>query len=150
MILAVLDTNVLVSTLLCRYGPPRFIFDGWRQGKFELVTSLPCLEELEDVLGRDHIQRKYGLSKDDIDRHILLLGMRGTVVAVPQHPEPMCGDPKDDKFLVCALLGRASVVVSGDRHLLEVNGVAGIAVVRPRDFAETFLGGWQPTLPGMR
>ena len=149
MILAVLDTNVLVSALLSPYGPSRYILESWRQGKFELVTSLPCFQELDDVLHRGHIKGKYGLSEDDIGNYNLLLAKGATVVAVPQDPEPMCEDPDDDKFLVCALLGKADVVVSGDPHLLEVNGIAGIAVVTPRDFAEAFLGGWQPTLPGI-
>jgi putative PIN family toxin of toxin-antitoxin system len=149
VILAVLDTNVLVSALLSPYGPSRYIFEFWRQGKFELVTSLPCLAELDDVLHRSHIKGKYGLSENDIDRYALLLATGGTVIAVPEDPEPMCQDPDDDKFLVCALLGKADVVVSGDSDLLLVNGIAGIAVVTPRDFAVAFLGGWQPILPGI-
>jgi putative PIN family toxin of toxin-antitoxin system len=147
--LAVLDTNVLVSALLSRYGPSRYILECWHQGKFELVTSLPCLLELDEVLHRDHIKGKYRLSEDDISDYMLLLAMGATVVAVPEDPKPMCADPNDDKFLVCALLGKAGVVVSGDPHLLEVNGLAGVAVVTPRDFAVAFLGGWQPTLPGV-
>jgi predicted nucleic acid-binding protein len=33
----------------------------------------------------------------------------------------------------------ASVIVSGDRHLLAVSGWRGIEVVRPRTFLETYL-----------
>jgi putative PIN family toxin of toxin-antitoxin system len=149
VILAVLDTNVLVSAFLSPYGPPRYIFECWRQGKFELVTSLPCLNELDDVLHRSHIMGRYGLGEDDIDKYTLLLATAGKVIAVPEDPAPMCRDPDDDKFLVCALLAQAGIVVSGDSDLLEVNGIAGITVVNPRDFAVIFLGGWQPSLPGI-
>jgi putative PIN family toxin of toxin-antitoxin system len=147
---AVLDTNVLVSALINRYGPPRHIFKAWRQGRFELITSLPCLLELEDVLRRPRIHHKYKLGEDDIYRYILLLGTQGTVVPVPEETSPMCRDPDDDKFLVCALVGQAQVIVSGDPDLVQMNGVAGVAVVTPRDFAVATLGGWQPALPGLR
>jgi len=141
--------HVLVSALLSRHGPSRHILRCWGQGKFELLTSLPCLLELDDVLHREHIKGKYGLTEQDIENYNTLLATGATVVAVPENPEPMCKDPDDDKFLVCALLGKAHVVVSGDADLLEVDGIAGIAVVTPRDFPLSFLGGWQPTLPGI-
>ena len=146
---AVLDTNVLVSALINPYGPARHIFNAFRQGSFELVTSVACLLELERVLSRLHIRRTYKLGEDDIYGYILVLGTRGTVVAVPEETGPMCSDPGDDKFLVCALVADAEVVVSGDPDLLAMNGVLDIAVMTPKDFAVTVLGGWQPTLPGI-
>ena len=146
---AVLDTNVLVSALINPYGPAIHIFNAFRQGSFELVTSVACLLELERVLSRLHIRRTYKLGEDDIYGYILVLGTRGTVVAVPEETGPMCSDPDDDKFLVCALVADAEVVVSGNPDLLEMNGVLGIAVMSPKDFAVTVLGGWQPALPGI-
>jgi len=147
---AVLDTNVLVSAFINNYGPSRHIFKAWHQGKFELVTSLPCLQELDQVLRRPRLQRKYKLGDDDIYRYILFLATQATVVPAPRKATPICQDPDDDKFLLCALVGKAQVIVSGDPHLLEMNGVWDIAVVTPRDFAVTTVGGWQPTLPGIR
>jgi predicted nucleic acid-binding protein len=41
-------------------------------------------------------------------------------------------DPDDDK-LVAVALAAGAVLVSNDRHLLGVAGVAGLRVVRPRD-----------------
>jgi predicted nucleic acid-binding protein len=35
----VLDTNVLVSSLLVRAGLPARVLDGWRQRQYLLVTS---------------------------------------------------------------------------------------------------------------
>ena len=51
-------------------------------------------------------------------------------------PERVSQDPDDDKFLACALAANCKNIVSRDRHLLEVTGYHGIAVVRPRQFVD--------------
>jgi hypothetical protein len=43
-------------------------------------------------------------------------------------------DPDDDKYLHAAVAGRASVVVSGDQHLLALHDYNGIRIMRPRAF----------------
>ncbi len=43
-------------------------------------------------------------------------------------------DPKDDKFLEAAVNGRADVIVTGYRDLLELNPFRRIAIVSPADY----------------
>jgi len=43
-------------------------------------------------------------------------------------------DPDDDVFLRCAVVAGAACVVSGDRHLLDLGGYAGIPILTVRDF----------------
>ncbi len=55
MIVAVIDTNVLLSGILGyarRSSTPGEILRRWRQGDFRLVLSPPLLDELEDTLSR--------------------------------------------------------------------------------------------------
>lgn len=40
-------------------------------------------------------------------------------------------DPKDDKFLEAAVNGRADVIVTGDKDLLDLDPFRGIAIVTP-------------------
>ena len=40
-------------------------------------------------------------------------------------------DPKDDKFLEAAVNGRADVLVSGDKDLLDLSPFRGIPIVTP-------------------
>jgi len=54
-------------------------------------------------------------------------------------PKPVCEDPEDDKFIACALAGRCRVIISGDRHLLEVSGLGEIRVTSPRQFIDKYL-----------
>lgn len=141
MIRAVLATNVLISAFINRHGPSRHIFNAWQEGKFELVTSLPLLQELDRALHYDRIQRKYALGEDDIYAYILLLGTQGTVVPMPLEISPMSRDPADDKFLACALVGRAQYVMSGHQDLLALGTFAGVKVVTPKHFATEILAG---------
>jgi predicted nucleic acid-binding protein len=57
-------------------------------------------------------------------------------------PEGACDDADDLKFLGCAVAGRASCIVSGDRALLRASGfegIEGIEVLTPRAFTRRYL-----------
>lgn len=43
----------------------------------------------------------------------------------------ICRDPDDNKFLECAVWGRADLLVSRDRDLLTLDGYEGIQIVTP-------------------
>lgn len=59
----------------------------------------------------------------------------------PAFPEPVCSDPDDDRFLACALAGGVTAIVSGERDLLVLEGWRERRILRPREFAEQYLGG---------
>ena len=43
-------------------------------------------------------------------------------------------DPDDDKFVECAVVGEASVIVSDDHHLLDLGAYRGIRIVSSAQF----------------
>jgi putative PIN family toxin of toxin-antitoxin system len=45
-------------------------------------------------------------------------------------------DPDDDKFLECAVAGRAGYVVTGDRDLRELGSFRGITILTAGEFLE--------------
>ena len=45
-----------------------------------------------------------------------------------------CRDPKDDKFLACAVEGNAHYLVSSDKDLLDMKFHRGVAIVNPGQF----------------
>jgi uncharacterized protein len=49
----------------------------------------------------------------------------------------MSRDPTDDKFLECAVAGRADYVVSGDADLLSLREVQGIPIIDAPTFWQT-------------
>lgn len=48
----------------------------------------------------------------------------------------VAADPEDDKYVGAAMEGRATHVVSGDRHLLDIGKYEGIRVLPPRAFLD--------------
>jgi putative PIN family toxin of toxin-antitoxin system len=47
-----------------------------------------------------------------------------------------CRDPKDDKFLEVAVCGDASLIITGDKDLLDLHPYRGISIVTPRQFLD--------------
>lgn len=43
-------------------------------------------------------------------------------------------DPADDKFIIAAVEGEADYVVSGDRHLRNLESYRGIRIISPSEF----------------
>jgi len=73
----------------------------------------------------------------DLNPILEFLAQNEEVVTAPPLPEQVCEDPDDDKFLACALAGRNKVIVSGDKHMLDVSGYQKIEVLKPRKFVIT-------------
>ena len=57
----------------------------------------------------------------------------------PISPTVHSADAADDMFLAAAVAADVTTVISGDRHLLDVTGWRGIAVVTPRQFVDQYL-----------
>ena len=130
----VLDTNVLVSAVFFG-GLPGRILEAWRNGHLQLVMSADILQEYQrvgQVLGD-----KY--SGVDLGPFLSLLAVHGELVNAPVLPEPVSADPDDDKFLACAMAAGVSIIVSGDKDLLDKSGWQDIRVLRPRQFSDEFL-----------
>jgi uncharacterized protein len=51
----------------------------------------------------------------------------------------VCEDSDDDKFVECAIASNTKILVSGDKHLLRINGYQGIKVYKPSEFIEIYL-----------
>ena len=47
-------------------------------------------------------------------------------------------DPDDDKFIECALAAGASLIVSGDYHLLDLGEYEGVRVLSAAEFVARF------------
>jgi uncharacterized protein len=130
----VLDTNVFISGVFFT-GPPYKILQAWRDGTLQIVFSLEILEEYQRV-GAALAELYPGV---DLDPILDLLTVEAQMIAAPELPEPACQHPDDDKFLACALASHTRILISGDKHLLKMNGYQGIEVVRPREFLNRHL-----------
>lgn len=132
----VLDTNVFVSGVFFT-GPPYKILEAWRDGKLQLVVTQEILEEYRRV--GEALAEQFPGAK--LRPMIEWVTMNAEVFPSQTMPEPVSGDPDDDKFIACALISRCKLIVSGDRHLLKISGYRGVRVLKPSQFITQLLSG---------
>ena len=137
MLKVVLDTNVFVSGLLVRSGPPAQALDAWRERRYLLITSPAIIAEVRAVLNYPRIRRKYGIADEDVEQLVALLEREA--VAVPGEAEvdgAIPEDPADERVLACAVEAGADCIVSGDHHLLDLQTYQSIPILTVREFLE--------------
>lgn len=126
---AVLDTNVVASGLLWG-GAPRQLLQAAREKKLQLYTSTILLLELTDILGRAKFARKLAAAQWSVDQLVERYALLTTAVHPAVIAPVILDDPDDDQVLACALAARAELIVSGDRHLLDLKAYQGAQIVR--------------------
>lgn len=130
----VLDTNVFISGIFWR-GPPYKILNAWRFGKLHPIVFAEILNEYYRVA----LELSNQFPEIEIITWIELMSINSISVEIPGEYNPICRDPDDDKFIHAALVGKAKTVISGDKHLLDVNGYQGIEIIKPKTFVEKYL-----------
>ncbi len=136
----VIDTNVFVSSFLSPGGTPRKIIDLWKTGETILCLSAAIIEEYVLVLGRLGME-----GEPEMDELLKLFRKKANILftAPAGDLKVVEADPADDKFIECALCAKAAFVISGDKHLLDVERHEGIRVVTPAEFLQNREAGSQ-------
>ena len=127
----VLDTNVLVSSLIRKDTPPYLLYRAWRHQRFDILTSAHQLAEIEDVLARPRLQ-KY-VSLEEAQEMVRGLQTEAEQVDADTNEVAYSPDPDDNHILAIAIAGQANYVVSGDRAvMLFLADVEGIPIITAR------------------
>lgn len=126
----VLDTNTLVSALLFSGTTSRLVAL-WQSRQITVLVSKPILQEYLRVLAYP----KFRLTEDEI-RGLIEEELLPFVeaVRVKRHLAIVRRDPEDDKFLECAVTGRAEYIITGDRHLRELGSYREITILTVGEF----------------
>jgi len=100
-----------------------------------MVTAPELVEELDGVLKRDYIQ---ALIRPE-EGQALLDAIYQTATVLPSFGQvpSYTRDPKDDKFVACALAGGAAYLVTVDEDILVLGTVGDVRMVTPYDFVRT-------------
>jgi len=133
----VLDTNLLVGYLLTQGKTITRIIDYWENGDIIVVVSPAIVEELAEVVQRPRLRQHMTVDPQVIINLLLsdAIQTRGDL-AFPGASR----DPKDDKFLACAVEGEAAYLVSGDEDLLSLKQFRDVLIVSPADFVRLIEG----------
>lgn len=146
----VVDPGVYISAAISGRGPNKQLVDAAVHGRVILLMSPTLLAELRTVLRRPKFRR--WLTLDDVADFVdALVGIAELVDDPPTSGrDPVCRDPKDE-YLVALVEGeQATLLVSGDRDLLDLER-GGVIVRNARETLEAleYEHPWSPDLvPG--
>ena len=100
--------------------------------KYSLFISKEILGEVEDVISR----KKFGFTKQKISSAMEAILSFSEIINPEIKVDVIKSDPDDNKILECAIACRASYIVSGDSHLLELREYGSIKIINPKTALE--------------
>ncbi len=125
----VLDTNVYISAILFG-GECEEILKIASQGLFDIVVSNKILEEIRSVL-----RGKFRWTDKQVAEAIKYIKEIASIVNTEISLSLVKEDPSDNKIIECAVVSKATYIVTGDRrHLLSIKEYEGIKIVSPMEF----------------
>lgn len=134
----VIDTSVWIHYLI-RPGTAvhKIVEELWLSGRIEVVVSPELVDELAGVLARPAIK---ALIPEEAGQVLLdVIAARARMLpAMGEIPE-FTRDPKDDKFVACAVLAAADYQVSLDRDILVLGVLGKVKMVTPVGLVEVIL-----------
>jgi putative PIN family toxin of toxin-antitoxin system len=126
----VLDTNAVISALLFT-GISSELVSLWQKG---LITLLLSRQILDEYL-RAFSYPKFKLSEEEIKELIQEEILPYAEVVKPRRRlRVVQRDPSDNKFLECAVAGKARVIISGDKDLLSLGRHREVRIQTPAQF----------------
>lgn len=120
----IIDTNLVISGTIIPNSIPSQLLTSFSDGKFIWILTEEIYEEIQNVLSRDYIKNNYHIKDAAIQSLLENLAVGAEFItpikvsSLPIHSR----DPKDDKFLACALAGNCDFLITGDEDLLILNG----------------------------
>jgi len=135
----VLDTSTLISGLLWD-GNEATVIEKAENRTIKLFVSHHLLEELEGVLKRDKFSNKLKGKEYTVEKAVAKIALIATLIEPNIKIDVIKEDPDDNRALECAASAEATVIVSGDSHLLNLRNYAGIDIVSTIDFMKQISG----------
>lgn len=130
---AVLDTNVLISGVIAT-GVPHDVLAAGFDGTYDIVASAETLAEFRETLHK--YPDRFGMSDSEIRREVETVRYFAEFVDPNPDITAVSADPDVDKVVEAAVAGDVTYLVSGDRHLLDLDEFRGVDIVTPRTFYE--------------
>ena len=124
----VFDTNVYISAFITRGGKAEQAWKLALEGRVEVWTSVAILTEMAGKL-REKFHWRDEVIKATI-RHIA----KTAKVIKPSIKINILTDEPDNRILECAQGAGVAIIVTGDKHLLDLVAFEGIKIIRIADF----------------
>ena len=134
MIRVVLDANQFVSALLKPHSNSGQILSLISEDKIALLASDEIITEITDVLLYPRIMKRIAQSPGYLKTFMERIWSVAIITEGKIQVAIIDDDPSDNKYLSCALEGKADFIISGDRHLKDFKSYKNIAIVDPGTF----------------
>lgn len=128
MLRVVFDTNVYISAFIFSGSRAEEAYELAVAGKVELFSSVPILTETARKL-----REKFSWNDDRITTALKHISKVSVVIKPGVHLEVL-KDMPDNRVLECAQAAKAHLIVTGDKHLLDLKEYAGIGITRISGF----------------
>ena len=132
----IIDTNVIVSALLFG-GKPGELIRLWKTGQIRPLISKEITEEYLRVLAYP----KFNLSEKEINflfNHEILPYFKAVRIKPERWKTTIEDDPSDDMVIRCTVSGMGNIIISGDRHLLDLKSYDQIRILSVSEFLKEF------------
>lgn len=133
----VLDTNVVISALLFQDGRLTWLRKVWVEGRCIPLVSGETVRELLAVLAYP----KFQLAQGDREELLATYLPHTEVVQIQAVLEeiPKCSDKDDQMFLQLAFAGKADLIVTGDKGLLQMRDECPFSILTPTEARKELL-----------
>ena len=134
MIRAVLDTNILLSSLRSRNGASHEILSRLVRKEFELIIGNTVLAEYDEVLKREC--PSFGIPIANVDRFLDALCSASTFFRTSSFWKPALPDPDDEAFAQLALEAKVGYLVTCNQRHFPPDRLPALRVVPPKEFLQ--------------
>lgn len=137
----VLDSNVIISSLLFTNGKASRIINLWKKHYFDLITSAYILSEVKKILKDKQLAKKYRFNPVKQARLLSQLTHFSTLVEAKNSIQ-LGRDNNDIPILSTALHGNADYLVTGDRDILVLannRSIKSLQILSPNEFLHEFM-----------
>ena len=121
------DTNLFVAAYWNKKSASARTLRFANQRKLKFLYTKPIKKEVFFILENIKVGKKY------LD-YVESIFSNGLLVKPRKHITLIKDDPQDDKYLDCAIFGKARFIITNDKHLLRLSHYRSIRVIRPADF----------------
>ncbi len=133
----VFDSSVLIPLIVKASHSTRLFLRLEAAGWQVAVSPQLVAETREKMETKRSVREWLKMSDEEVDRFLdeELPGKTRALPGVRQAHGAVKADPKDDIIIAAALEGKASYIVSEDKHLLDLKDYQGIKIVSREQFA---------------
>ena len=124
----VFDSNIFISALIIPGSKADRAIARIIKGQDSLLLSKAIIDEVLTVLSR-----KFSRDREAVSRVALYLSELGEIIR-PSKKIKVLKDEPDNRILECALTGKANIIVTGDKDMLDLSEFQGIGILSLKEY----------------